>query len=674
MNKTHRLITRSPLAAAVALGLFTAPMAQAFEFTKGGLTGSLDTTVSYGVNIRTQDPATELIGKATLNPLIVTQGQVIPGLPPGLNVYPGSPAQLNAPGRLSVNRDDGNIKYESGDLWSNAFKITSELDLTYGNWGAFARATYFYDWAVEGADYMSEEALEWAGSDFKMLDYFVFYNYNLGENDQVNGQVRLGSQVISWGESTFLQGGINVINPIDASRLRVAGAEIKEAFLPVGAIYGSMQFSEALSMEAFYQYEWKNTEIDPSGTYFSTNDFASPGGSYVMLGFGTVTQPVWNPDLFSSTCIIGAPASGQTNVVNSDRFAQLSAQYGAATAAQLLAQSCSSAGARLADNDPPDSGQFGISLRWFAENLNSTEFGFYAMNYHSRLPLLSARAATTVFPSPLANTASLIVEYPEDIQLYGISFNTSLPGGIAWQGELSYRPNAPMQLDDVEVLFAALSPINLALTAGGAPPATKFVSQLGQYNPGAYIKGYTENSQTQLQMTFTKVFAQSLGADQISLVGEIGATDVSLDSNLTYEGEGTDTGGGCAVADVFPQATFPSTLFTRPGCLRNPQTQDGGFPTDFAWGYRLAARADYNSVGGSAWNVLPRLAFAQDVNGTSPAGGNFLEGRMALTAGVNFNYLGEWYFDVAYTSFFGAEDFNQIYDRDFVSLSVQYSF
>lgn len=674
MNKSHRLITRTPLAAAVALGLFTAPMAQAFEFTKGGLTGSLDTTVSYGVNIRTQDPATDLIGKATLNPLIVTQGQVIPGLPAGLNVYPGSPAQLNAPGRLSVNRDDGNIKYESGDLWSNAFKITSELDLTYGNWGAFARATYFYDWAVEGADYMSEEALDWAGSDFKMLDYFVFYNYNLGENDQVNGQVRLGSQVISWGESTFLQGGINVINPIDASRLRVAGAEIKEAFLPVGAIYGSMQFSEALSMEAFYQYEWKNTEIDPSGTYFSTNDFASPGGSYVMLGFGTVTQPVWNPDLFSSTCIIGAPASGQTNVVNSDRFAQLSAQYGAATAAQLLAQSCSSAGARLADNDPPDSGQFGIALRWFAENLNSTEFGFYAMNYHSRLPLLSARAATTVFPTPLANTASLIVEYPEDIQLYGISFNTSLPGGIAWQGELSYRPNAPMQLDDVEVLFAALSPINLALTAGGAPPATKFVSQLGQYNPGAYIKGYTENSQTQLQMTFTKVFAQSLGADQISLVGEIGATDVSLDSNLTYEGEGTDTGGGCAVADVYPQATFPSTLFTRPGCLRNPQTQDGGFPTDFAWGYRLAARADYNSVGGSAWNVLPRLAFAQDVNGTSPAGGNFLEGRMALTAGVNFNYLGEWYFDVAYTSFFGAEDFNQIYDRDFVSLSVQYSF
>jgi hypothetical protein len=51
-----------------------------------------------------------------------------------------------------------------------------------------------------------------------------------------------------------------------------------------------------------------------------------------------------------------------------------------------------------------------------------------------------------------------------------------------------------------------------------------------------------------------------------------------------------------------------------------------------------------------------------------------MEDRMAVTAGVNVNYLGEWFFDLAYTSFFGAEDFNQIYDRDFISLSVQYSF
>ena len=43
--------------------------------------------------------------------------------------------------------------------------------------------------------------------------------------------------MINWGESTFIQGGINVVNPVDVSRLRVAGAELKEAFLPINSIW-----------------------------------------------------------------------------------------------------------------------------------------------------------------------------------------------------------------------------------------------------------------------------------------------------------------------------------------------------------------------------------------------------------------------------------------------------
>jgi len=41
--------------------------------------------------------------------------------------------------------------------------------------------------------------------------------------------VRLGRQVISWGESTFIPNGINVINPIDVARLRTPGSELREA-------------------------------------------------------------------------------------------------------------------------------------------------------------------------------------------------------------------------------------------------------------------------------------------------------------------------------------------------------------------------------------------------------------------------------------------------------------
>src|SRR5690606_26532766 len=179
------------------------------------LTGSLDTTVSYGAAWRVEDRDEDLIGKANVNQLValMTPDQ-----------------QLAAPGRFSVNSDDGNLNYDKGDLISNAFKITSELSLRWNDWGAFARGTYFYDFENSGRDDLTEAALEKVGSNGKLLDAFIYRSFSIGDKPAT---VRLGRQVVSWGESTFIQGGINAINPVDVSALRVAGAELKEAFLPI---------------------------------------------------------------------------------------------------------------------------------------------------------------------------------------------------------------------------------------------------------------------------------------------------------------------------------------------------------------------------------------------------------------------------------------------------------
>jgi hypothetical protein len=147
-------------------------------------------------------------------------------------------------------------------------------------------------------------------------------------------------------------------------------------------------------------------------------------------------------------------------------------------------------------------------------------------------------------------------------------------------------------------------------------------------------------------------------------------------------------------------------LVTVPGGLRNPVTQTGGFPTQFSWGYRLAAKADYNSVFGTPITLSPRIAFNHDVHGITPGpGGNFLEGRKSATLGLEANYLNSWVFDLSYTSFWGGgrggstdvllppgvecpssgsttggvcsvkgTPFNQIHDRDFYSFTVKYSF
>lgn len=628
---------RHPLALAVA-ALLLAPAAQAIEFSSGDLTGTLDTTVSFGHSIRMQDQDDNLIGKAQFNPLLAAQ---IAALQSQGRYLEAQALQIAARGRFSVNRDDGNLKYDKHDAISSAFKITSELSLNYLDSGAFARATYFYDFENNDRDDLTEAAKDLIGSRFRLLDAFVFHNFTIGESVAAN--VRVGRQVISWGESTFIQNGINVINAVDLSALRVAGAELKEAFLPLDSIYASFALSENLSLEMAYLLEFEEIEIDASGTYFSANDFASPGGTYVMLGFGTAPQPVNNPELYNDVCFSGAAGFGRSDT---------------GLPAALVGAGCGASFPRAPTRYARDSGQWGMAMRYFASELNDTEFGFYYLRYHSRVPVISGISIT----STNLSSGRYLLEYPEDIDLWGLSWNTSLPYGVAWQGEMSYRDNMPLQIDDIELLFAGLTPLNGLIPQ----PGLRFASQLGSYGPGQFIQGWDRHEVSQLQSTFTKVFGPDnpLGADAIAAVMEVGMTkvwDLPSKDVLRYEGEGTDTGGGFDIST---------------GALRNPVTlDDDAFPTQFSWGYRMALRADYNNVFGSPFNLSPRIAFNHDVNGITPGpGGNFLEGRKSVTVGAEALYLNRWAFDLSWTIFTGGKPYNQIYDRDFASFSVKYSF
>ena len=431
------------LSAALTLALFAvvSTSAQAIGFSKGELTGSFDTTISYGAAWRAGDLDEDNIGKAAINPL---------------NFLLDNAGRRASPGRWSVNNDDGNRNYpDGGDLVSNTIKFTSELDLRYKNYGAFTRFTGFYDFKNHDKDFLSDDAIERVGKDFRLLDLYVWGENEIGTHFL---NWRLGRQVVSWGESTFIQGGINVINPVDVSRLRVAGAELKEAFEGVNMLWGSFDLTQDLSLEALYMFEYREIIPDPAGAYFSTNDIATPGGSYVMLGFGAPDQPVINPDLYATVCLQG-------NLGASD----------SPLPPFLVGAGCAAAVPRTDDRLPKDSGQFGVALRWFVESLNATEFGFFFLNYHSRLPLISGISITTQSPS----SGRYFTEYPEDINLWGVSFNSNI-GTWALSGEVSYRPKAPLQYDDVELLFAGLTPLNPLIPA----PVNQFKSQLGEFAPG----------------------------------------------------------------------------------------------------------------------------------------------------------------------------------------------
>ena len=249
--------------------------------------------------------------------------------------------------------------------------------------------------------------------------------------------------------------------------------------------------------------------------------------------------------------------------------------------------------------------------------------------------------------------AQYFIEYPENINLFGLSFNTNLDAiGLSLSGEISYRPNAPVQIDDQELLQAALSSIPGPLGANQAS-RSQYNAVFNGGDPlaqGERIQGYIDAEVTQLQTTAIQVFGPTLGASQFSLVGEIGLTHVSLPDQ----------------ADLLIEATGASD-----------DGQDRGerdFATQTSWGYRIRGRLDYNNFF-AGWNMSPSFAFSHDVKGITPAPiSNFLEDRKAVSLGLGFEYQQRFGVDFGYTNFFGAGHRNLINDRDFVSAALRYSF
>ena len=95
-----------------------------------------------------------------------------------------------------------------------------------------------------------------------------------------------------------------------------------------------------------------------------------------------------------------------------------------------------------------------------------------------------------------------------------------------------------------------------------------------------------------------------------------------------------------------------------------------------AGGRRLypVGRLDYNNVYRGV-NVSPLLVYSHDVGGNTPLPlGNFLHGRRTITVGAEFTFQNAWAFDLRYVNFFGADRYNLLGDRDYLSCNLKYSF
>ncbi|WP_301387624.1 DUF1302 domain-containing protein [Thalassolituus sp. UBA2590] len=630
MNKAiYQMFKKTPLALAMA-GAVTS--AQAIEYNVGELNIQLANTVSYGIGWRVEER---------------DRGQIMVGN--------GSAIDETTYG-ASYNYDDGTLNYDQGDIYTNVFKWSGDLEMSYRNYGGFFRARAYYDHAIMDQDtefkQLNEDTENAAGRGAELLDAFVWADYDI---NYVPVTFRLGRQVISWGESTFIQGGINSVNPVDASAFRKPGAELKEGLLPVNMFYTSIGLTGEITLEAFYQLEWDHTRSDPCGTFFSTVDFVADGCGPVILG-------------------------GEADERDILAFRDLEIDTGVP-----LANRVAPVTERIEDEEPSDSGQYGMAVRWYSEALGDTEFGFYYMNIHSRLPyingvitnqdrlgVLTGTPNLEVNPDASYNTYRPLyqIAYPEDIKIAGISFARSTASGASISGEISYKPDMPIQWNAFELILA-----------GNGAPWSRLYQQRAQEAGsasdlyGEVGKGYDEFDIWQAQSTYIMFFDRVLGADRLALVGEIGATYIPDLPDTDDARYGRSGAYGIGNNDGVFAAGGDTNYCFDGGTSANVNTDyctDDGYTTKLSGGIRLRSGLTYNNAFAGV-NMTPNLSVAYDKGYGPEPGSQFIDDRLTVGLGVSFLYLNQTSVDVSYTNFSGGK-YNQLKDRDNISLSAKYSF
>lgn len=670
-------------AAMVLLAAVTCGPVLALDGTWGDFAYAMQNRLSAGASWRLEARDTDLIGKLNV------PGQQDLCVPDDCLSFLGNPAPnqrlLAARGSfMGQHADDGNLNYDRGDIVAATAKLRSDLTLDWNDFQFRVRGLAFFDAVNHDRDDRHTNTLhqpartEQPGSVQSQIGADVaLYELSLSREFDLGGRLlrlSVGRQTLHWGESTFIAlNSLAELNPPNVNRLYTPGAEINEVFEPVAIALVSVDLFENASAEAFYPLEWRPVEPAAAGSFFSDIEVIG-GRDYLMISIGQFPE---DPDASN-------PMTAEPSLVTSTTLR-----------------------ARVLDRDfdkPSSGGEYGLRLNYFAEGLNDgTEFSLYAMNYHSRLPSLSAIAADascardsanavvaaldcrgfngTLNPSGLGldptpvDTLQLFQEYPRNIKLYGLSFNTNA-FGWSLAGEYGYRPNLPVQISGTDLVFAGLQPAlprrDLNLGIAIVPSARRFIPDFisvyrGQdIQPGQHVAGYERLQVGQVDLTAIRILSASnnpVRADQALLIAEVGAThvidmpdrrDLQFESGIwhkdSHAGPGADEGDAIRL---------------------NPTRQTDHFAESFAWGYRLFAELEYNDVFPGV-KLTPSFAFHHDVSGIGvyPMQ-NFAEGRQQYMAACAATWRA-WTVQLRYLAFAGGN--HTLRDRDYASFDFAYTF
>lgn len=486
---------------------------------------------------------------------------------------------------VQANTNDGDLNFDKG-LISNRLDLLSEFNFNYKRrYGFRISGAAWYDsvynsdhdnpGALGGALYnprsvdtneFTDETEKLHGRDAELLDAFAFGNFYLGKRSL---NLKVGRFTQLYGESLFF--GSNGVAAAQTSldlvkALSVPNSRFQEILRPINQISAQLQLSPELSFGAYYQFEWRKTQLPASGSYFSFADFADEGGETIILGPG---QSVF----------------------------------------------------RGSDQTASDSGQFGAQMKLKAGDY---DLGFYAAQYHDKMPQFYVRPGVNVQPGSIGD---YVLTYAEDIKMVGASIST-LIDDMNVAAEVSFRDDMPLVASGNTVIL----PGNTTADNG---------------DNAAYPVGRTFHA----NLSLINVLNESALWDGASLLAEM-----AFNRRLSIS-ENADQLDPIATRD----ATALQFLFT-------PEY------------FQVAPGLDLKTPIGASYGVDGRSS----VNGAlfpSEHGGN-------ISVGVTADYQRTWQAGLSFTHYYGAagsvvkydtavpelsyENFHG--DRDFIALSIQRTF
>jgi hypothetical protein len=319
-----------------------------------------------------------------------------------------------------------------------------------------------------------------------------------------------------------------------------------------------------------------------------------------------------------------------------------------------------------ANRDPGDSGNYGVKLNWYSEALNNTEFGFYYVRYTSRFPSLDYNLSNggagnlAEIGQQFADDFTSQASYGRGIQMVAMSYNTTLEEpGIAVNGEFSYKMDVPGGIYGTTPYLEALCQY---YSAGIGTCGNQMNSYLTTNNGN--IPGSIRLDQVSTNFRLTKIFfagmpfVSGIGAESITAISE---TSINYITNLPDSGTLnmspaiTNACGAGAASNAATTCDVPSA--TKVSSYEN-----------------ILLLVSYPAAFGSPINLTPGIYYGMTIQGNSPIAAGPQSGFKATNISLKAEYQQNLTATLNFAKQWGAGYRNTNADKDFVGLTVNYTF